>query len=96
MTLGTVLGNGRGLSSELSCPWTGLVKSSVRMYRKNNCTTSGIGVGLSGGVCVGRMFKFYVRIFKSSYLLNLFGMVIQSNFSGSNTFGTMKISSRQG
>ena len=55
---------------------------------------------------IAKNFLFYCYVYRLIYhtgearlgvvgLLLLY-MYIQSNFSGSNTFGTMKISSRQG
>ena len=36
----------------------------VWMYRKSNCTSSGVGgIGIDGGVGVSKMLKFYVEVF---------------------------------
>ena len=51
-------------------------------------------------LCAAGVKRLPVHHYRADYIFLFFGiiefMLVQSNFSGSNTFGTMKISSRQG
>ena len=46
-----------------------LFTSPVRKYRKSYCNHPGVGVGVR--VRVAQMLKFFIKVFRSLYLMNM-------------------------